>query len=256
MNRRYRKTVIAANWKMNKAPSETKPFILQLKDRAAAAKWCDIVLCVPYTHIAPAVKAAKGTRIAIGAQNCHSSEKGAYTGEISCKMLSEMGVKYVIVGHSERRQQFGETDLEVNKKIKAALDEGLRPIVCLGESLEIRENNVTLDYVRTQLKMVLSNITAQQLRRIVIAYEPVWAIGTGKIATPEQADEVGETIREALRSLYGARVARGISIIYGGSLNESNAESMFAMPDVDGGLVGGASLEVASFSAIIDAANQ
>ncbi|MBQ2691661.1 MAG: triose-phosphate isomerase [Clostridia bacterium] len=256
MNRRYRKTIIAGNWKMNKLPGESKDFIVQLKEQASAAKWCDIVLCVPFTHLHAAVKAARGTRIAIGAQNCHFAEKGAYTGEVSCRMLADMGVKYVIIGHSERRQYFGETDSDVNKKVKAAIDAGLRPIICLGESLEIRENGAELDHIRMQLKAALKDIDAQQLRKVVIAYEPIWAIGTGRIATPQQADEVGSAIRETLRSIYGARAARGVSILYGGSLSESNAGGMFAMPDVDGGLIGGASLEPASLASIIDAAQQ
>ena len=256
MNRRYRKTVIAANWKMNKLPGECKPFIQQLKDNAAEAKWCDVVLCVPFTHIASAVKAARGTRIAIGAQNCHYAQNGAFTGEVSCRMLSELGVKYVIIGHSERRQYFGETEPDVNRQLHAAMEEGLRPIVCLGEKLEVRETGAALDFIRCQLKAALKDITVQQLRKIVIAYEPVWAIGTGKIATPQQADEAGEAIRDTLRSLYGARAARGVSILYGGSLNESTAGGMFSMPDVDGGLIGGASLEAASLISIIDAADQ
>ena len=256
MNRRYRKTIIAGNWKMNKLPGESKEFIQQLKEKAAAAKWCDVVLCVPFTHLTTAVKAARGTRIAIGAQNCHFADKGAYTGEVSCAMLADLGVKYVIIGHSERRQYFGETDGDVNKKVKAALEAGLRPIVCLGESLEIRENNAALDYIRMQLKIALKDITAQQLRKVVIAYEPIWAIGTGKVATAEQANEVGSAIRETLRAIYGARAARGVSILYGGSLSEKNAESLFAMPDVDGGLIGGASLEVEKLSGIIEAAQQ
>ena len=256
MNRRYRKTIIAGNWKMNKLPGESKEFIQQLKEKAAAAKWCDVVLCVPFTHLTTAVKAARGTRIAIGAQNCHFADKGAYTGEVSCAMLADLGVKYVIIGHSERRQYFGETDGDVNKKVKAALEAGLRPIVCLGESLEIRENNAALDHIRMQLKIALKDITAQQLRKVVIAYEPIWAIGTGKVATAEQANEVGSAIRETLRAIYGARAARGVSILYGGSLSEKNADSLFAMPDVDGGLIGGASLEVEKLSGIIEAAKQ
>ena len=256
MNRRYRKTIIAGNWKMNKLPGESKEFIQQLKEKAAAAKWCDVVLCVPFTHLTTAVKAARGTRIAIGAQNCHFADKGAYTGEVSCAMLADLGVKYVIIGHSERRQYFGETDGDVNKKVKAALEAGLRPIVCLGESLEIRENNAALDHIRMQLKIALKDITVQQLRKVVIAYEPIWAIGTGKVATAEQANEVGSAIRETLRAIYGARAARGVSILYGGSLSEKNAESLFAMPDVDGGLIGGASLEVEKLSGIIEAAQQ
>ena len=256
MNRRYRKTIIAGNWKMNKLPGESKEFIQQLKEKAAAAKWCDVVLCVPFTHLTTAVKAARGTRIAIGAQNCHFADKGAYTGEVSCAMLADLGVKYVIIGHSERRQYFGETDGDVNKKVKAALEAGLRPIVCLGESLEIRENNAALGHIRMQLKIALKDITAQQLRKVVIAYEPIWAIGTGKVATAEQANEVGNAIRETLRIIYGARAARGVSILYGGSLSEKNADSLFAMPDVDGGLIGGASLEVEKLSGIIEAAKQ
>ena len=256
MNRRYRKTIIAGNWKMNKLPGESKEFIQQLKEKAAAAKWCDVVLCVPFTHLTTAVKAARGTRIAIGAQNCHFADKGAYTGEVSCAMLADLGVKYVIIGHSERRQYFGETDGDVNKKVKAALEAGLRPIVCLGESLEIRENDAALDHIRMQLKIALKDITAQQLRKVVIAYEPIWAIGTGKVATAEQANEVGSAIRETLRAIYGARAARGVSILYGGSLSEKNADSLFAMPDVDGGLIGGASLEVEKLSGIIEAAQQ
>ena len=256
MNRRYRKTIIAGNWKMNKLPGESKEFIQQLKEKAAAAKWCDVVLCVPFTHLTTAVKAARGTHIAIGAQNCHFADKGAYTGEVSCAMLADLGVKYVIIGHSERRQYFGETDGDVNKKVKAALEAGLRPIVCLGESLEIRENNAALDHIRMQLKIALKDITAQQLRKVVIAYEPIWAIGTGKVATAEQANEVGNAIRETLRAIYGARAARGVSILYGGSLSEKNADSLFAMPDVDGGLIGGASLEVEKLSGIIEAAKQ
>ncbi len=256
MNRRYRKTVIAGNWKMNKLPGECREFIGRLKGSAASAKWCDVILCVPFTHISQAVKAARGTRIAIGAQTCHYAEKGAYTGEISCRMLADLGVKYVIIGHSERRTYFGETDLDVNLKIKAALEAGLRPIVCLGENLDVRESGAELDFVRTQLKLALRDIDSTQLRRIIIAYEPIWAIGTGRVATPEQADRVGEAIRESLRAAYGARAARGVSILYGGSLSEKNARDMFAMPDVDGGLIGGASLEPESLDSIIQAANQ
>lgn len=256
MNRRYRKTVIAGNWKMNMLPSETKDFVTRLKDETVDCKWCDIVLCVPYTHIYNAVKAARGTKIAIGAQNCHQEAKGAYTGEISCAMLADMGVRYVIIGHSERRAYFGETDGDINKKVHAALDAGLRPIICLGESLEIRENGAELDFVRTQLKLALKGVDAQNLKKVIIAYEPIWAIGTGKIATPEQAGDVGSAIRETLRAIYGARAARGVSILYGGSMNKDNAEAMLAMPDVDGGLIGGASLDVASLNSIIKAADQ
>ncbi len=256
MNRKYRKTVVAGNWKMNKSIKETRDFILSLGEDIAKTKWCDIVVCVPFTDINAAVKAAKGTKVAIGAQNCHYAESGPYTGEISCHMLADAGVKYVIIGHSDRRQYAGETDWDVNKKIKAALSAGLRPILCIGESLEVRESGAALDFIRTQLKSALKDVKPQLLTKIVIAYEPIWAIGTGRIATPEQAGESGQAIREALRGIYGARLARGVSILYGGSLNPSNAHAMFAMADVDGGLVGGASLDPADFSAIVEASNQ
>ena len=257
MNLRYRKTIIAGNWKMNKSPADARQFILDLKQEAAAAsKWCDTVLCVPFLHIPAAVKAAKGTKIAVGAQNCHFEESGAYTGEISCRMLAEAGCKYVIVGHSERRQQFNESDRTVNRKVLAAVEAGLRPIVCVGETLDMRDDDVTLDIVRTQVKQALRGVTQEQARRVVFAYEPIWAIGTGYTATAAQAGEVGQTIRECLRSLYGARIARSISILYGGSMNGGNAQELLAQPDVDGGLIGGASLDPESFTKVIEAANQ
>lgn len=256
MNLRYRKTIIAGNWKMNKLPSDARQFILELKHEAAAARWCDVVLCVPFLHIPAAVKAAKGTKIAVGAQNCHFEESGAYTGEISCKMLAEAGCKYVIVGHSERRRDFGETDRIVNKKVLTALEAGLRPIVCVGETLDMRDDDVTLDIVRAQVKQALRGVTQDQARRVVFAYEPIWAIGTGYTATAEQAQEVAESIRECLRQLYGARMARSISILYGGSMNGTNAHELLEQPDVDGGLIGGASLGTETFTDIIEAANQ
>ena len=220
------------------------------------ARWCDVVLCVPFLQIPAAVKAAKGTRIAIGAQNCHYEAKGAYTGEISCEMLAEAGVKYVIIGHSERRRDNNETDSTVNKKVLAALQADLRPIICVGESLEMRDNAVTLDVVRMQVKTALRGVMHDQIRRVVIAYEPIWAIGTGYTATAEQAGEVCEAIREVVRQLYGARLARAVSILYGGSMNTANAAELLAQPDVDGGLIGGASLKTESFEDIIEAANQ
>lgn len=257
MNLRYRKTIIAGNWKMNKSPADARQFILDLKQEAGtASKWCDAVLCVPFLHIPAAVKAAKGTKIAIGAQNCHFEESGAYTGEISCRMLAEAGCKYVIIGHSERRQYFNESDRTVNRKVLAAAEAGLRPIVCVGETLDMRDDDVTLDVVRTQVKQALRGVTQEQARRVVFAYEPIWAIGTGYTATAAQAGEVGQTIRECLRSLYGARIARSISILYGGSMNGSNAQELLAQPDVDGGLIGGASLDTESFTEVIEAANQ
>lgn len=256
MNRRYRKTVIAGNWKMNLSPDDAKQFITALKPLAAKAKWCDIVLCVPFLHIPAAVRAARGSRIAIGAQNCHFEEKGAFTGEISCRMLADAGVKYVIIGHSERRRDFAETDQTVNRKVLAALEQGLRPIVCVGESREMRETGIALDVVRLQVKSALRGVPAEQLRRIIFAYEPIWAIGTGLTATAEQAGEVNSCIREVLRQLYGARAARAVSVLYGGSMNPGNASELLAQPDVDGGLIGGASMKTDSFGKLIEAANQ
>ena len=256
MNLRYRKTIIAGNWKMNLNADEARSFILRLKAKAAQAKWCDVVLCVPFLQIPAAVRAAKGTKIAVGAQNCHFEESGAFTGEISPKMLAEAGVKYVIIGHSERRRDFAETDGIVNKKVLAALEAGLRPIICVGETLEMRDNDVTLDVVRMQVKTALRGVMQEQLRRVTIAYEPIWAIGTGYTATAEQANEVNSSIREVLRNLYGARAARAVSILYGGSMNTANAAELLAQPDVDGGLIGGASLKTESFEDIIEAANQ
>ena len=256
MNLRYRKTIIAGNWKMNLNAEEAKKFITQLKTKATKAKWCDVVLCVPFLQIPAAVRAAKHTKIAIGAQNCHYEENGAYTGEISCKMLAEAGVKYVIIGHSERRRDNNETDTTVNKKVLAALQAGLRPIICVGETLEMRDNDVTLDVVRMQVKTALRGVMHDQIRRVTIAYEPIWAIGTGYTATAEQANEVNEAIRAVLRDHYGARLARAVSVLYGGSMNTANAAELLAQPDVDGGLIGGASLKTESFEKIIEAANQ
>lgn len=256
MNLKYRKTIIAGNWKMNLNAEEAKKFITQLKSKASQAKWCDVVLCVPFLQIPAAVRAAKHTKIAIGAQNCHFEENGAYTGEISCKMLAEAGVKYVIIGHSERRRDNNETDTTVNKKVLAALQAGLRPIICVGETLEMRDNDVTLDVVRMQVKTALRGVMQDQIRRVTIAYEPIWAIGTGYTATSEQAGEVCEAIRDVVRQLYGARLARAVSVLYGGSMNTANAAELLAQPDVDGGLIGGASLKTESFEKIIEAANQ
>ena len=256
MNLRYRKTIIAGNWKMHLGSDDAKQFIRDLKATAVRAKWCDVVLCVPFLCIPAAVRAAKGTKIAIGAQNCHFEEKGAYTGEISPQMLADAGVKYVIIGHSERRRDNNETDTTVNKKVLAALRAGLRPIICVGETLEMRDNDVTLDVVRMQVKTALRGVMQDQLRRVTIAYEPIWAIGTGYTATAQQANEVNAAIRAVLRDLYGARPARAVSILYGGSMNTGNAAELLAQPDVDGGLIGGASLKTESFEKIIEAANQ
>ncbi len=256
MNRRYRKTVIAGNWKMNKTASEAKALIEELKPLVSKAKWCDIVVCVPFVNIPVAVKAARGSKIAIAAQNMHYEKSGAFTGEISADMLKEIGVKYVVLGHSERRQYFAETDETVNKKTIAALEAGLRPIVCVGESLEEREQGVTMEVVRRQVKIALLNVSSDDVKKVIVAYEPIWAIGTGKTATSDQANEVNEAIRECLRELYGARVARAITIQYGGSMNAKNANELLGKADVDGGLIGGASLKAEDFTAIIEAANQ
>ncbi|MBQ1504576.1 MAG: triose-phosphate isomerase [Oscillospiraceae bacterium] len=256
MNQRYRKTIIAGNWKMNKTPSGTKILIEDLKALISKTKWCDVVLCVPFVDIPAAIKAAKGTRIAIGAENMHFEASGAYTGEISADMLTELGVKYVIIGHSERRQYFAETDTTVNKKIHAALNAGLRPIVCVGESLEQRDLGITIEHIRLQVKAALNGVEPVSMKRIVIAYEPIWAIGTGRTATADQAEEVCGAIRDCIREMYGARVARSVTIQYGGSMNAGNAFELLSKPNVDGGLIGGASLKPNDFAAIVNAANQ
>ena len=256
MNRRYRKTIIAGNWKMNKTLSETRAYAEEIKPMLGKPKWCEVVLCVPYVNIPAAVRLFKESRIAIGAENCHYESTGAYTGEVSAEMLKELGVKYVIIGHSERRAYYNETDFTVNKKVHAALEAGLYPIVCVGESLEQREQDVTMELIAYQVKAALAGVPADKMRHVVIAYEPIWAIGTGKTATAEQAGEVCEGIRAVVRKLYGARVARAVTIQYGGSMNAKNAAELLAQPDVDGGLIGGAALKPADFTTIVNAANQ
>ena len=256
MNRRYRKTIIAGNWKMNKTASETKKFAEELKTILPRAKWCDVVVCVPFVNIPAALKAFKDMRVSIGAENLYYEPSGAYTGEVSADMLKDLGVKYVIVGHSERRQYFGETDITVNKKVHAALEADLHPIICVGESLEQREMGVTMELIALQVKSALAGVAPEKVRRCVIAYEPIWAIGTGRTATAEQAAEVCTAIRAVIRSLYGARVARSVTIQYGGSMNPKNAAQLLAQADVDGGLIGGAALKPDQFVDIINAANQ
>ena len=256
MNRRYRKTVIAGNWKMNMTASETKQFAEELKKIMPRAKWCETLICVPSCNITTAMKAFKDLRVSVGAENLHYEKSGAYTGEVSADMLKDLGVKYVIVGHSERRQYFCETDQIVNKKVHAALNAGISPIICVGESLEQRETGITESLIAMQVKSALYGVPADKLRRCIIAYEPIWAIGTGKTATAEQAGEVCSYIRAIIRELYGARVARSVTIQYGGSMNPSNAAELLAQPDIDGGLIGGASLKPEQFVAIINAANQ
>ena len=236
--------------------TETRKFAEELKRIMPRAKWCDTVICVPACNITAAVKAFKELRISVGAENLYFEEKGAYTGEISAAMLRDLGVKYVIVGHSERRQYFGETDTAVNRKVHAALDAGLSPIICVGESESQREMGVTQDWIALQVKTALYGVPAERLRRCIIAYEPIWAIGTGKTATAQQAGEVCTAIRATIRGLYGARVARSVTIQYGGSMNPKNAQELLAQPDVDGGLIGGASLKPEQFVEIIHAANQ
>lgn len=250
--------MIAGNWKMNMLHSETKNFVETLKPLLPKSRSCESVLCVPYPLIYGMVKATKGTRIAIGAQDVSIHDKGAYTGEVSAEMLKDLGVKYCIVGHSERRAYHGESDTIVNAKAKKLLEKeiGITPIICVGETLEQREMGITMEWISMQIKSALSGISNTQVRKIVIAYEPVWAIGTGKTATAEQAQEVCEAIRNVVRKLYDARTARGLSILYGGSMNDKNCAELLACPDIDGGLIGGASLKPADFSVIINAANK
>ena len=255
MNRKYRKTLIAGNWKMNKTPSQTKEFMTQLKAIMPKGRWCDIALCVPAVCIPAAVRAMRETRVGIGAENCNANPSGAYTGEIAADMLVDAGCKYVIIGHSERREM-GETDADVNAKVLAALNEGLIPIVCCGETLEQRDADVTAEHIAMQIKLALQGVSEEKIRKVVIAYEPIWAIGTGRTATPEQAEEVCEHIRTVVRKLYSSKHARAITILYGGSMNEKNAFELLAKPDIDGGLIGGASLVPEKFVQIIEAANQ
>ncbi len=256
MNRRYRKTIIAGNWKMNKTPSETKAFAEEFKALLPKTKWCDVVLCVPFVDIPAAVRAFKDSRVAVGAENLYFEKSGAFTGEVAADMLADLDVKYVIVGHSERRQYFGETDITVNKKVHAALEAGLNPIICVGESLEQREMGVTMELIALQVKSALAGVPAEQVRKCVIAYEPIWAIGTGKTATGDQAAEVCTFIRATIRGLYGARIARGVTIQYGGSMNPKNAAELLSHEDIDGGLIGGASLKPDQLMEIVHAANQ
>ena len=253
MNKNLRKAIIAGNWKMNKTPAQTTELINEMKPLVKDAG-CEVVLCVPYVDIPAAIEAAKGSNIAIGAENVHFEKSGAFTGEISAEMLTELGVEYVIIGHSERRQYFGETDITVNKRTKAAIEAGLTAIVCVGEMLEDREQGITSELVAMQTKIALLGVSAEQMKKVVIAYEPVWAIGTGKTATAEQANEVCAVIRSTLASLYGDDVANATTIQYGGSMNAANADELVAQPDVDGGLIGGASLKAQDFSVIVKAA--
>ncbi len=248
-----RKKIIAGNWKMNKTPSEAKALVEAIAPKVAGAA-CDVVVCPTAICIPSAIDAAKGSNIAVGAQNVHFKENGAYTGELAGNMLKEAGVEYVIIGHSERRQYFGETDETVNLRTKAAIAAGLTPIVCVGESLTEREQGIMDDTVRRQTKVAFLEVAAEDAKNVVIAYEPVWAIGTGKTATADQADEVCAIIRETIKGLYGEAVADAIRIQYGGSMNAGNAAELLSKPNIDGGLIGGASLKPDDFAAIVDAA--
>ncbi len=253
MNKQLRKAIIAGNWKMNKTRPEAKALIEDLKPVAANAT-CEVVICVPFTNLETAVALTEGTNIKVGAENVHFEKSGAFTGEISADMLTEIGVEYVIIGHSERRQYFGETDETVNKRTKAALAAGLKPIVCVGELLWERECDITEEVIARQIKLDFFGVSAEDLKKSVIAYEPVWAIGTGKTATSEQAQEVCAFIRATLAKLYDQDTANAVTIQYGGSMNPKNAEELLAQPDVDGGLIGGASLKAADFGVLLDAA--
>ena len=245
-----RRKIVAGNWKMNMTPSEAVKLVEELKPLVASDE-VDVVYCVPAIDIVPVVEAVKGSNVTVGAENMYFEENGAFTGEISAAMLVDAGVKYVILGHSERRDYFKEDDALLNKKVKKAFEAGLTPILCCGESLEQREMGVTMDWIRFQIKSDLVGITAEQVASMVIAYEPIWAIGTGKTATTEQAQEVCKGIRECIAEMYDGATAEAVRIQYGGSVNGANAAELFAQPDIDGGLVGGASLK-ADFGKIVN----
>lgn len=247
-----RRRIVAGNWKMNETPSQAKALIETLKPLVGDVEDVDVVFCPPFVDIALAVEMVKGTNIRIGAQNMYYEEKGAYTGEVAPEMLKDAGCEYVILGHSERRGYFGETDEMVNKKVLKAFEHGLKPIICVGEKLEQREQGITEDLVRMQVKIAMKDVPATDAVNAVIAYEPIWAIGTGKTATSEQAEEVCGAIRKVLAEIYCQQTADQIRVQYGGSVNASNASELFEMPDIDGGLVGGASLK-ADFAKIVKA---
>ena len=247
------KYVIAGNWKMNKTPAEATALIEEIKPLVKDAA-CDVVVGVPFIDIPAALEATKGSNIGVAAQNCYWEKSGAFTGEIAADMLAQMGVGYVILGHSERRTYFGDTDATVAKRVRGCLDAGLTAILCVGEYLEQREQGITAEICAMQTKIALEGVSAEEMSRVIIAYEPVWAIGTGKTATAEQANEVCAQIREVLTGLYDAETAKGVTIQYGGSMNAGNAAELLAMSDVDGGLIGGASLKAEDFATIVAAA--
>ena len=255
MDKQNRKAIIAGNWKMNKTATEAAELIDAMIPAVKDAG-CEVVICVPFTDLVTAVAKTKGTNIHVGAENVHFEKSGAFTGEISADMLTDLGVEYVVVGHSERRQYFAETDETVNKRAKAALAGGLKPIICVGESLTQREQGVTEELIRMQVKIALNGVTADELKNVVIAYEPIWAIGTGKTATADQAEEVCGQIRKVIGEVYGEAVAEATTVQYGGSMNAKNCEELLSKKDVDGGLIGGASLKAPDFAVIVNAATK
>ncbi len=252
MNQALRKTVIAGNWKMNQTPAQAEKLLAELKPLVQNAR-CEVVVCVPYLDLQTALQATADCKIRVGAQNCHWDKCGAFTGEISAEMLAAVGAEYVIVGHSERRIYFGETDQTVNRRLLAALQQGLTVILCVGETLEQRENQITDEWIAMQVKIALGGVSKEQLGRVILAYEPVWAIGTGKTASPEQANDVCANIRKTVAALYDQTCADALTIQYGGSMNAGNAALLLAQPHIDGGLIGSASLKAQDFAAIVAA---
>lgn len=255
MNKEFRKTIIAGNWKMNMLASGVKSYADELLPLVMGfSDWCETVLCVPSALLSAAIDAFEGSLVRIGAQNMSEHESGAYTGEVSAAQITDTGADFVIIGHSERRAMYGETDDTVNKKVLAALEASLNPIVCVGESLQQREIGVTFDLVALQVKAALHGVAKEKLEQVVIAYEPIWAIGTGKTATPDDAEDVCREIRSVICGMYDENVAKAMSILYGGSMNDKNARDLLAKPDIDGGLIGGASLKPSTFAVIVNAA--
>lgn len=255
MNKALRKAVIAGNWKMNKTPAEAAALIEEMKPLVKDAD-CDVVICVPYVDLQTAIEKTAGSNIKVGAENCHWAKSGAFTGEVSAEMLTSMGVNYVVIGHSERRTLFGDNDQSVRQRVRAALDEGMTVILCVGEYIEQRQQGVTFEVVASQTKIALLGVSKEELSRVIIAYEPVWAIGTGLTATPEQANEVNAFIRKTVEALYDKEAADALVVQYGGSMNAKNAQELLAMPDIDGGLIGGASLKAPDFAQIVKAASK
>ena len=252
MNKKSRRSIVAGNWKMNLLPSQVQPFGEELKALAAGFHRQECVVCVPFVMLPAALKVFEGSDISVGAQNVSENPRGAYTGEVCADQLRDLGVKYVIIGHSERRTLFDEDDICINTKVRLALEAGLHVIICVGETAEQRNMDVTFEVIKLQVKSALYGLDEQKLKRVVFAYEPVWAIGTGVTATSDQAEEVCSFIRGVVRAKFGARAARGLSILYGGSVTPENADDFFLMPDIDGALIGGASLDPRKFFNILE----